>query len=421
MRDLQITSKGIAARGRVHDRTSGRHSKFFLENSQMKKTLAAVAVLGAFAGTAMAADVTLYGVVDEGLKFTHVDADVDGVAKTNKFEMKSGNQAGSRFGLKGTEELGDGYKVGFILESGFNADAGTMSKANTIFNREASLSVYTPFGQVSAGKIGAITQGTSFWGKMGYFSAFGTSYGDYVAQDGQVTSTTQVWDNMIAYQTPSFAGLKVYAQYAMGSQDAENKSTSDRFYALGATYDNGPVSALLAVDSTNYKSWGETAAERVDVDDSLTVTLGGSYDFGVAKVFFGGQYFDEVKLSSVGVFKAFATDIVAADSDLDAADLEDIGDAKIKGYGLTASVSAPVLGGTSYFGAGYVDASEADSVKDVSYDVSAWLVSAGYKYDLSKRTNVYGVVTYSKAEAKAADEKIKPSAVAAMISLRHNF
>ena len=370
----------------------------------MKKSFVAVAVLGAFASTAFAADVTLYGVVDQGLKYTHLDTDVPGVDATDKFELKSGNQAGSRFGLKGTEELGDGYKVGFILESGFNADAGSMSAPGVIFNREASLSLYTPFGQLSAGKIGAITQGTSSWGKMGYFSAFGTSYGEFVAQDGQVASTTKVWDNMIAYQTPSFAGVKVYAQYAMGDQDDENKSSSDRFYALGATYDNGPAHLLFAVDSTNYKTWYGAEGSK-DVDDSLTVTLGGNWDFDVARVYFGGQYYDEVAATSVGVLKAFkATDV------------------KVKGYGLTASVSAPVLGGTSYFGAGYVDASEADSVASgVKADYTGYMVSAGYKYDLSKRTNVYGVVSYAKAKLETATTETKPSAVIATVGLRHNF
>ena len=119
----------------------------------MKKTFVAAAVLGAFAGSAFAADVTLYGVVDQGLNYTRIDSDVAGKDATNTFEMKSGNQAGSRWGLKGTEELGDGYKVGFILESGFTSDDGAMVTSGTLFNREASLSLYTPFGQISAGKI----------------------------------------------------------------------------------------------------------------------------------------------------------------------------------------------------------------------------------------------------------------------------
>ena len=70
-----------------------------------KKTIAALAVAGAFgamaAGTAYAADVTLYGVVDLGLKYSHVDADQSGVDAVDKLEMKSGSQSGSRFGIKG--------------------------------------------------------------------------------------------------------------------------------------------------------------------------------------------------------------------------------------------------------------------------------------------------------------------------------
>ena len=75
----------------------------------MKKTVAAVAVLGAFAGSALAADVTLYGVVDAGLVYTHLDQDVQGVDATDKFEMKSGNQAGSRGGRAGGRDNRGSY------------------------------------------------------------------------------------------------------------------------------------------------------------------------------------------------------------------------------------------------------------------------------------------------------------------------
>ena len=228
----------------------------------MKKTLAAVAVLGAFAGSAVAADVTLYGVVDTGFNYSRVDSDVEkgsdlaglGVATdvVNKFEMKSGQQAGSRFGLKGSEDIGNGVKVGFNLESGFNSDTGTFRTSGSLFDREASLWVQGGFGKIAAGKIGSINQGTSSWGKVGMLSAFGTSYGDYVAHLGNTFSLSTVYDNMLAYETPDFAGFKVYAQYAMGSNDNENESSSDRYYVVGATYKNGPIAAYLAVDSTNY-------------------------------------------------------------------------------------------------------------------------------------------------------------------------
>ena len=64
----------------------------------MKKTLAAVAVLGAFAGSAIAADVTLYGRIDTGVGYSHIDADQATVADVDSFEMKSGQQSGSRWG-----------------------------------------------------------------------------------------------------------------------------------------------------------------------------------------------------------------------------------------------------------------------------------------------------------------------------------
>jgi len=95
-----------------------------------KKTIAALAVAGAFgtmaAGAVYAADVTLYGVVDLGLKYSHVDADQSGVDAVDKLEMKSGSQSGSRFGIKGAEDVGNGLKVGFQLENGFDADTGSL-------------------------------------------------------------------------------------------------------------------------------------------------------------------------------------------------------------------------------------------------------------------------------------------------------
>lgn len=92
----------------------------------MKKTLAALAVLGAFAGSAMAADVTLYGALDTGFEYKHTK--LTGDKAVDKFDMQTGWDTGNRWGLKGSEDLGNGYKVGFKLESGFNGDDGTMGQ-----------------------------------------------------------------------------------------------------------------------------------------------------------------------------------------------------------------------------------------------------------------------------------------------------
>ena len=114
-----------------------------------KKTIAALAVAGAFgtmaAGAVYAADVTLYGVVDLGLKYSHVDADQSGVDAVDKLEMKSGSQSGSRFGIKGAEDVGNGLKVGFQLENGFDADTGSLG-----YNSRAFISPATSVKWLSA-------------------------------------------------------------------------------------------------------------------------------------------------------------------------------------------------------------------------------------------------------------------------------
>ncbi len=88
----------------------------------MKKTLAAVAVLGAFAGSAMAANVELYGSVSTGLVFSHTDSvTLNGkkASSKNSATMESAWAGDSVFGLTGEEELGNGWKVGFALENEF--------------------------------------------------------------------------------------------------------------------------------------------------------------------------------------------------------------------------------------------------------------------------------------------------------------
>ena len=119
---------------------------FFEEgNLIMKKTLAAVAILGAFAGSALAADVTLYGRVNLGLNYTHVDNE-GSAADVDDWGLNSGDATGSRFGIKGEEQISEGLTVGFQLEHGFNADDGSDADSSKAFSRESRLYVKTDYG-----------------------------------------------------------------------------------------------------------------------------------------------------------------------------------------------------------------------------------------------------------------------------------
>ena len=376
------------------------------------------AVLGAFAGSALAAEVQLYGILDTGVGYNHINLDTSGVNNVDSFEMKSGVGSGSRWGLKGTEELGNGLTVGFILEDGFDSDTGSEDSTGVMFNRESSLFLLGNFGKIALGRMGALNSGQSSWSKVGMINAFGTSYGDFTAQASNVFSFAGQWDNMIAYETPDFAGFKVFAQYAMGNSKGdfseENESSSDRYYAIGASYANGPLNLYLAVDSINYQTWGNGApvSGADDIDDSLTVTFGGNYDFEVVKLFAGAQYFDEIKLSNM----KGAVNFEDADSGIAT---------KMKGWSLGVSGSIPVAGGNVLVGAAYLDAEAADSVKDATKndELTRWIVSAGYDYPLSKRTNVYGILTYNQdsidSDNKASERD--PSVFGVMVGLRHKF
>lgn len=376
----------------------------------MKKTLAALAVLGAFAGTALAADVTLYGIVDEGFNYTHLNPAAG--TTSNTFTLDSGINMGSRFGLKGAEDLGNGYKVGFVLENGFNADSGTLAADGTLFNREAQVYVAGSFGKLSFGRLGILVGGTGTYGLIGGVSPLGTSFGAYTAQVNSVMASAfgSRVDNSVVYQSPTFAGVTAYAQYSFGTKiddtQVEGQSSANRYLAGGLTYANGGLKAVLTVDSANYSSWNATSDSPVAAEDnSLTVTLGGSYDFGPAAFYLGGQYFDQVQ---VGDFLQLSDSLVG------------VTNGYLKGYGLTTGVSAPVFGGTVLFGVSYLDAK--DATQNDKYDVKRLAGTIGYTYNLSKRTTVY-------AAAGLGQDKYEPDGAAtektnytkALVGLTHKF
>lgn len=398
----------------------------------MKKTLAAVAVLGAFAGSAIAADVQLYGIVDTGVRYMHRDFDVsngfgaDGsYDATDSFSMESGMASGSRWGLKGTEELGNGLTVGFVLEDGFTSDNG--DEKGVMFDRESSLFLQGGFGKFAMGRIGSINGGGSSWAKHGVMSAFGTSWQGYSANADNIFGNAGQWDNMIAYETPDFAGFKVFAQYGMGSNDNENESSSDRYYAIGASYANGPLNLFLSVDSTNYKSWDSASKTASDPDDAWTVRFGGNYDFEVVKIFAGFSYFDNAKLSNYsGILSdRIKYQLTAADDKTVTTKMNQM---QMQGWSLGVSASVPVAGGQVLAGVGYLDAEASDSVATVDKfwkdaEMTRWIVSVGYDYPFSKRTDVYAVATFNQdsVEYNNTMKDEDPSAYGVMIGLRHKF
>src|SRR3546814_6924627 len=118
----------------------------------MKKTLLAAALLAGFAGVAQAeTSVTLYGIIDTGIGYNKISGagDLNG----SRVGMINGVQNGSRWGLRGTEDLGDGLQAVFQLESGFDSGNGKSAQGGRLFGRQATIGLQSDsWGRLDFGR-----------------------------------------------------------------------------------------------------------------------------------------------------------------------------------------------------------------------------------------------------------------------------
>ena len=370
----------------------------------MKKSLLALALLGAFTASAFAEpSVTLYGRIDTGLVYTHKNLD-NTAGSTDTFSMDSGVTTGSRWGLKGSEDIGNA-KVGFVLESGFNSDDGASSdKESRLFGREAQVNVSGAYGTLYAGRFASIASDAGSIGYLTDVSAFPNGFGVVGTQKGSTGSAYARYDNALAYQTPTFGGLQAAAMYSFKANSQtdktsrENSSFADRYAAAGLRYKAGKAAVVLAGDYTLYSN-----STHAGLDNGYSVILGGNYDFGVAKAFAKVTYFD----NQVNVLDSF--DLISDSRDLKKAEA-------LKGWGAELGTNVPAFGGNFLAAVGYRDAKDVD---DGSYKFKRWNAAVGYTYAFSKRTNVYGLAGYAQEKANALDRKASGAQVG--FGLVHKF
>lgn len=384
----------------------------------MQKKLIAVAVLGAcVAGSAFAANVDVYGRIDTGLSYVHYDETGLSDAK-DTLSLDSGMSSGNRWGLKGSEDLGNGYQVGFVLESGFDADTGAMSK-DGLFNREATLRVSGPFGSIYAGRMGRIGSDA---GSVGFYagsvSPFGSGWGKMAGHFAVTANYDSRYNNALAYVSPKVGPVTVYAQYTMGNA-TENESGDDRLFSLGAQADFGALQVLGLVEYLNKKSVaGTTVYDDSQYDDSYTINLGGSYDFSVAKVFLAGQYFKAAP-NYAGMKANYAEDPRVLNNEWRWS---------FDGFGVNVGATAPIGAGEFLVSAGYGKGDVNYDTKDAKISADAYIIQVGYTYPFSKRTNLYAGAGYmqtsmedgiTNTDGTTSDKDFKTTQV--MFGLLHKF
>ena len=123
----------------------------------INKSLLCCALAACSLTSAHAVSVEVYGLVDYGFSLSRTSGNADNAIHNSwSFEMKSGMRNSSRVGFRGTEDLGNGYKVHFVLENQFLADTGALQDSSSFFARESSVALSGPFGKLTLGKVGKL-------------------------------------------------------------------------------------------------------------------------------------------------------------------------------------------------------------------------------------------------------------------------
>ena len=309
-----------------------------------KRSILAGALLGLTAvGAHAQSNVQVYGLIDMSVGSTK---NPGGQSITG---VDSGKMTTSYFGFSGTEDLGGGLSAQFRIESFMRADVGEAGRfgGDPFFARTSSVSLaHKDYGTLSFGR-----NTTQLFVSTLMFNAFGDSFGYspsirhyFAGGQGAVTGDTG-WNDAISYASPSLGGFR------FGASSAFKEGSNGGNWSAGLSYAGGPL-AVTAVHQTVKKD-GATP-----VQDTETTQFGASWDFGVLKAFL--QY-GEVKNETTNN----KTDIT----------------------GLGARVPL----GAGAFVAQY-------GTMDPRVGAERKTLSLGYLHNLSRRTELYGVVMSDKVD-----------------------
>ena len=391
--------------------------------SSFKKSSFVMALMVAV-GSAQAASVEVYGTVDTGLLYTHESWDFkDNNGKTHEsadnWGVASGTNTASVIGIRGMENISDDLSVGFVLENSFNSDDGSFAEENTLFDKEAQLFVTSSFGTVSLGRMGALTAGEGTYDIfMVNGDAMDGGYADYIGAGYWMDRG--IYDNMISFQSPEFAGITAFAQYSFGTSgdDMVPSRDKERYAALGATFSTGNFSAVAVVDTVMKNRQTVTGYDKA-IDDAMAFSIGANYDMGFMKPFIGFQYGQhEQMIGGVSWFETDETESYVGDLD---------------GYAVAVGSAFPIWGGELQVSVYYADGDgkaygySQDETTVSKMNVKRYGVALFHNYELSKRTSLYAGIGYDYQEYDASDvnssekEHSEQDSVQVGVGLVHNF
>lgn len=364
----------------------------------MKRIPIAIAMTGSLAASAAHAQstVTLYGLVDTGIMYTNNVN--NGRAHGSLWQATSGTINGSRFGVRGSEDLGGGLRAIFVLENGFSAASGKLGQDGRMFGRQAYVGL-------NSDRLGTLTLGRQYDAMTDFITplsgvagVLGAAAFTHPFDNDDLNHSARI-SNTIKYTSNSYGGLMFDALYAFSNSA---NFSANRAYSGGVSYNYGPLRAAAAyVQFNGTKGTTASSVGALDVQESSVNRQGGfslgadrqrtfgaalNYAFGPAAVGFvytHSQFDGSTSFGSAG------------------------GTVRFDNYELNGKYSpAPnVTLGLSYtYTVGHVD-------KTTTYGTDPKWNQVNFQtvYSLSKRTDLYAEALYQHATGKNYVAFIKTS------------
>ncbi|MBZ1351484.1 porin [Alcaligenaceae bacterium LF4-65] len=378
----------------------------------MKKTLLAAALLAGFAGAASAqSSVTLYGVLDGGLRYSSVSL-ANGTGVTN-FGGAYGVQSGNRWGMKGVESLGNGNNAMFQIESGFDMGNGAGQQGGRLFGRASWVGLQNAaWGDV---RLGRMTNLTSDW-MVGGLDPFAAGFGQLNMGNAFTSGNTVRLDNVLMYRTPVMSGFQAGLGYSFATGLTSNGGTTGYGFATsnnsrqitaGLKYANGPFYA-----AATYEKAYAAESTAMNGQSINNWNIGGSYDLKVVKI---GVAYGQTRDGFWAGSGAGGTGATLATTPSGSSN---------------ALVFAPSVGYNSYIVGATIPVNAVSRVllswtmiapntnmKDAYNAQNQSSFNLGYTYDFTKRTNLYTYV--GQTQNYATVDTAKSTIVG--VGIRHQF
>lgn len=343
-------------------------------------TIASIAMAGAAHAQS---SVTLYGTIDTSLTYVrNADGGKNLWALGNS---SAGNLSGSRWGLKGSEDLGGGLAAIFQLENGFNPSTGGLGQGNRIFGRQAYVGL-------ASNQYGSITLGRQYDPLIDLVQPITADnyFGSVFATAGDVDNYDNSFrvDNAVKYTSPVIAGLQFEAMYSLGG--VAGSTGSKQSYSAAVSYANGPLSlaggyfyaANANATTGNRTTWSSTSDGTFD--GAINTGYQTAHSIGIARV--AGQYV----LGAFTVGAGYSNAQYRRDGASVFAKNEHYNTAQ--GF-VNYQASAALLVGVGY------SFTKSGGNTAANYHQA----SVGADYNLSKRTDVYMTAAYQHANGTTAN------------------